>query len=74
MNPRCLTDEAWVVAADDNACMTWILSMEPDKVFAIERHHRAPEADGERQNFLVLNGLVCLSGFQHGQYIVSESP
>lgn len=74
VNPPCLTDEVRVIGADDNARMIWMLSMEPDEVFAIERRHRAPKADGERQNFLVVDGLFCLSGFGHGQYIVSESP
>ena len=73
MDSRCLTHEIRVIGADNDTCVSRLLVVQADEVFAIEREHRTPKADRQRQDFLVLNGLLRFSGFGHSQHIMSQS-
>jgi hypothetical protein len=74
MNPRGLTEKVRIEGADNDSQMIRLLSMEADKMLAIERQHGTSAADCECQNLLVLDRLLRISGFEYSQHIVAQSP
>lgn len=73
MNPRGLSDEIWIISADNDSRVVRSFLMQSDEMLAVERQHGSLLTRCELQNGFIGDCLIGFPGFEDCQDIVAKT-